>query len=328
MKRIRNLWLWVWLAILMVANGFLFTERGRLLKAHEHNVAVADTLGILRDDLALRFNQVQKEVDSLKKENERLGLVSLAQSRELDERKNRIAKLLDDLSGEKIDRATLDFATEELARLTKARDHLQGLLLGDNDETGHYIQANINLMERNDTLLTNLARERDLRSEAQQALQLLRTRAQRLEEENRGLSAEVDRARVIGVAAISGTGIKIRPTGGEKTTQQAALTDKLRVCLDLAPNPLANKGDESFYLRIISPGGGTLALDNMGSGTLRERVSGTEVVFTTYKSVAYTGESQNVCMVWRQPGGFAAGHYQVEVYNKGFLAGKGTFTLK
>ena len=70
-----------------------------------------------------------------------------------------------------------------------------------------------------------------------------------------------------------------------------------------------------------------MALESQGSGTLRDRRSNTDVRYTISKETDYNGKPKGICIYWQQTNGFTPGYYQIEIYNKGFLAGKGTFVL-
>ena len=53
-----------------------------------------------------------------------------------------------------------------------------------------------------------------------------------------------------------------------------------------------------------------------------------EVRFTQVKEVEYNNEEMSTCFFWDPSTAFSKGKYDVEVYNKGYMAGKGSFTLK
>ena len=56
--------------------------------------------------------------------------------------------------------------------------------------------------------------------------------------------------------------------------------------------------------------------------------SGESIQYTQAVEVDYGPEPVRGCLNW-QPGiPFESGTYQVEIYNKGFLSGKGSFALK
>ena len=89
-----------------------------------------------------------------------------------------------------------------------------------------------------------------------------------------------------------------------------------------------NAGKEKFYLRIINPLGEVMAIQDLGSGSMKLGNSDETIQFTQSVDVDYKNDVTNACFNW-QPGiPFENGNYSVEVYNKGFMAGKASFVLK
>jgi len=69
----------------------------------------------------------------------------------------------------------------------------------------------------------------------------------------------------------------------------------------------------------------------MGSGIMRPSEGGGDGMrYTHMKTIDYSsGEENNTCFVWKPTeANFASGTYNVEVYNKGYLSGTNSFTLK
>jgi len=66
----------------------------------------------------------------------------------------------------------------------------------------------------------------------------------------------------------------------------------------------------------------------MGSGTIRDESNKEEMRFTKAESIDYQNESGNICMNWEPSTGFDKGLYSVEIFNKGYIAGRGEFRLK
>lgn len=71
-----------------------------------------------------------------------------------------------------------------------------------------------------------------------------------------------------------------------------------------------------------------MAIETLGSGVLEKSVSGDKVRYTKAAEVEYDQTSIQTCLDWNPGTAFQSGKYIVEVYNKGFLSGKGTFELK
>jgi len=151
---------------------------------------------------------------------------------------------------------------------------------------------------------------------------------QELEARASDLSYKVNMASVIKVDGFDVNGLKIRNNGKRAKKRYAKNIDELEVCFNVTANQVAEPGVEEFFVRIVNPLGETLAIENMGSGTLTNQASGEQVRYTQVKEVDYNREANTLCLVWAPNQPFQEGEYVIEVYNKGHLAGSTAFDLK
>ena len=56
--------------------------------------------------------------------------------------------------------------------------------------------------------------------------------------------------------------------------------------------------------------------------------TGEEIRYTQVKEYDYVNDETDLCFDWQPNTPFQKGNYDVEIYNKGHLAGKGNFVLK
>ena len=103
----------------------------------------------------------------------------------------------------------------------------------------------------------------------------------------------------------------------------------MKWCFDALENRVIEGGDETFYIRVIDPTGVAIATTSGGGGVLK-LTDGREVQYTTTTTAPFKNDMQNVCMTWDSKGNttLAKGKYLIEIYNKGYLAGKSDFELK
>ena len=102
-----------------------------------------------------------------------------------------------------------------------------------------------------------------------------------------------------------------------------------RLCMVVEANEVTNPGMEKFFVRIINPVGETMAIDDLGAGVLVDKSTGDEVRYTSAAEYDYQNTEMDHCFNWNPAvSNFQKGNYQVEIYNKGLLAGAGTFNLK
>lgn len=124
------------------------------------------------------------------------------------------------------------------------------------------------------------------------------------------------------------TGVKEKNNGKEKITRNAKKVDKLNIQFTLDENRITPTGSKELYISITAPDGKPVTVGALGSGTFRDR-DGNERNFTKKVSVNYVqGQNQQINVEWSQEENFKSGDYQVEVYNNGFLIGKGSVNLK
>ena len=119
----------------------------------------------------------------------------------------------------------------------------------------------------------------------------------------------------------------MKESGKEVKRGTAKNVDLLKICFKANENPVTEEGNETFHIRIVSPQGETIAIEDLGSGILTNTESNEEIRYTKTKEVMYTGTDAMSCLSWQSAISMAKGLYAVEIYNKGYLAGKSSFKL-
>lgn len=149
-----------------------------------------------------------------------------------------------------------------------------------------------------------------------------------IEGENTMLSGKVDMAEAIKINFISVNGFKERDGKDAKMTNRAKNTAFLKTCFKTETNLVTAAGDETFYLRLLSPSGETMFDEQLGSGTLTNKLDGSDVRYTSSGDIAYGNTDTEGCISFEPNYELGAGNYGVEIFNKGYLVGKGNFQLK
>lgn len=142
------------------------------------------------------------------------------------------------------------------------------------------------------------------------------------------LEAKVAVASAIKVHNVTVKTAQVTSLGKEKIKSVATDVDKLSICFMTEINEVVAAGEETFYLRIIDPTGAPLAIESLGSGVSTDKKSESEFRYTTTATTYYTNGESQVCGGWQPGQNFLGGKYNVEIYNKGYLVGKGAFNLK
>lgn len=305
-------------AVIIVAllgvNAFLLIKNINKNKELEAQAVQLDETERLKDSLETQYNQAILDLDQMKGTNAELNAIIDQQKAELSVQKEKIAGLI-------TNKKDLTRAREEIKKLTTQLEQYVA-------EINQLKSENQNLYSQNEMLNQDLTAQKSQNQELSTAKAALVSEKQALETEKNTLSEKVTFASVVKVQEISVTGYKEKDSGKLAKKKYAKNVDQLQLCFKALANKVTEPGSEKFYVRIINPVGETVAVDDQGSGVLKVKDSGTEIRYTQMVMEDYSNEEKNVCLVWASQTPFAKGNYEVEVYNKGFLAGKGTFRLK
>lgn len=141
--------------------------------------------------------------------------------------------------------------------------------------------------------------------------------------QNENLAKTVEKGSKVTVMNLRTQAIKVRSSGKQIETEKARRADQLKVCFALAANSIAKSGDKTYYIQIIDSKNNVLGekkTENFGEMSLTYS-------FTT--TVAYNNEAVDVCEFLDGKGtDFEKGTYFVNIFDKGELVSKTSFTLK
>jgi type II secretory pathway pseudopilin PulG len=275
----------------------------------------------LNDELQMEFENALAELDKYKGDNEELNLLVDQQQEELSAQRDRIEILIKDSNN-------LKEARRQLSKLIEQRDQYLAELTKLKEENEMLTQENQQLSSEKASLTANLESSQAKNQELSSAKAALTSEKESLEEERRRLSKKVNRASVIELSNIDVTG-QINKGGGKwKDKDKADKINRLKICFDMEANDSTEEDVEQFFVRIINPQGETLAMENMGSGVMVNAQTQQKVRYTSVKEVKYNNQAGQACTTWAPGLPFQEGTYDIEIYNKGFLAGKTTYELK
>ncbi len=272
----------------------------------------------LKAELEKQYYESLSELEEMKTNNEDLNKMIEEQQAELKDQKDRVSRLLRDSKN-------LKSARSEMANM---QTQLDGYISQVNDlkeQNAQLADANNQLAGERDKLQTDIT---TLGEEYQTTKATLVSEKEELTSKNANLSKTVVRASVINVQGVSVEGLKIKGSGKAKETDRADKVQQLKVCFNTTENAVAKPGKEQFYVRIINPTGETLAIEEMGSGIMSGSDSKEQIRYTKVKEYDYSNDETQLCFLWEPKVAFESGTYNVEVYNKGYISGKGTFTFK
>jgi hypothetical protein len=151
-------------------------------------------------------------------------------------------------------------------------------------------------------------------------------KTEQLTDQNVMLTNKVALGAVLKVSNLAVEGIRMRSGGKEVSTTRARNVEKIKACFTLGENRVANRGNKNIYLRVISPEGSSLWIEDAGSGKFM--AEGQETLYTAKATVDYQQEELPICIYWTKGTPFTEGTYKAEVYADGILIGETSFELR
>jgi predicted RNase H-like nuclease (RuvC/YqgF family) len=291
------------IVVLLLLNGVL----GYLLYI---NNSEKKDLEVAKQELDNQYQSVLTELEARKAEleqykgkNAELDSTIAARQAEIDKYKGEIETLL------RKGRITA-------AELAKARQLIEKLK-SENRE----LQAKVEELTRTNEMLTqeNLQLGKSLEEEKKSK--------EVIAQEKENLSKKVALGSLLKPTNLKVTGINIKNNGKEDETTKLKKVDKLKISFETGENKIAEKGNIRLYVRIINPKGETIAVRDQGSGTLKLADTGDEVQYSRIADVDYQQTNKKVTVDWSSNINLE-GTYKVEIYQSGYLIGKGEVKLK
>ncbi len=310
---------------LLGINAFLLYNKMSQAKVIDKQAMEITEAEKLSAELDKKYYETVNELEEMRGNNEELNQMIDKQTVELTEQKNKIGRLIRSGKTSKADLA------EARSQMEQFKLQLDSYLAENNtlkEEKAMLTQQTVQLTEAKQSLEGQISQERTMNNELVTAKAALVSEKEMLESQNQNLSTKVTRASVVNVGTVQVKGEKIRKSGKVITAKKAKNVDRLKVCFNAEPNEVTEQGIEKFYIRMINPVGETMAIENMGSGVMTSADGQNEIRYTQVKEIDYDRSAMMACFYWEPGTEFQKGNYEVEVYNKGYMAGKSTFKLK
>jgi len=131
---------------------------------------------------------------------------------------------------------------------------------------------------------------------------------------------------------IASTGAVVKARGfnmvainaSNKVTDRSSRATKLKTCLSLIENTIAEKGFRTVYIRVKGPDGVLLADSDQNVFTCE----GQQMIFSASREVDYQGDEVEICIYFANPQGFVKGVYTVDVFTSETKLGSTDLLLK
>lgn len=309
------------IVVLLGLSAFLGVRNFQLNNTKKELSADFEKTEELKVELEKQYYESLSELEEMRGSNEELNALIEEQQEELKTQKDKIDNMLKDSRNYRA-------ARKELANL---RAQVEGYVAEINqlrEENEELMADNTELTEKNQALNSDLETERMTSAQLNSERAILVSEKETLETEKTRLAKKVGIASVIKVQDINAAGFKLRKSGKPVKKTNAKNVEFIEVRFMTTENAVAEPGNELFHIRIINPLGETLALEELGSGIFTNQATGEQIRFTMTKEADYNGSGESLSIRWTPNQAFAKGNYEVEVYNKGYLAGSASFQLK
>lgn len=312
-------------AVIIVAllglSAFLGVRNFQLNNTKQELTADFEKTEELKVELEKQYYEALSELEEMRGSNEELNTLIETQKEELKTQKDKIAGLLGDSRNYRA-------ARKEMAALKTQVEQYVAEINQLREENEELLANNSQLTEQNQTLNSDLESERMNSAQLTSERAILVSEKETLETERARLAKKVDIASVIKVDNIDAAGYKLRKSGKPVKKNNAKNVELIEVRFNTTDNAVAEPGAEFFHIRIINPLGETLAMEELGSGIFTNGATGEQIRYTMTKEADYNGSAESLSIRWTPGQTFAKGNYEVEVYNKGYLAGSTSFQLK
>lgn len=306
---------------LLGLNAYQWYNTTELKKVNTQKQAELFEIEKVQAELEKDYQDALESIENLRDDSKELNNLIDNQKQELAAQKKRISGLI-------WTSRELDKAKEEIASIKGMADGYISEINTLKAQNQQLMASNKTLNEEKVVLTNNLETEIKEKEEIAEARAVLVSEKEELTTLKKELDEKVEVASAIKVNWLQVQGYQLKDNGEMKKKKKAKDVDVFRICYKTETNVTAKAGEETFYVRYITPQGETLAVESLGSGVLTNKMTGEDVRYSGSGTVEYNNEDTEGCIDWQINFAPPKGIYEVEMYNKGFLCGKGSFKLK
>lgn len=319
----QNFTAWAIVAIigLLGLNAYQWFINSQLKTENTTQQTIQIDLEKAQAELNQDYQDALERLEELRGDNKEANDLIDAQKKELETQKAKISELI-------WTKRELGRAKEELTKLNAQVTDYVAQINALKNENAELSTANTQLSSSNQELSANLELTKKEKEEIAQARAVLASDKEKLAKTNEALSSKVDMANAIKINYMEVKGFEVKDNGKLKDKSKAKDIEMLRICFTTETNLVTPSGTKKFYVRIINPQGETVAQEDRGSGVLTNKLNNTQIRYTTSGDLEYDNKDTNGCIDWTLGEKLVKGVYDCELYNNGYMVGKGKFTLK
>ncbi len=139
------------------------------------------------------------------------------------------------------------------------------------------------------------------------------------------MTDKVNKGSKLTAFGFTSEGIKEKNSGSYKVVDRAKNCTHVRACFTIGDNAIANPGNRTVYMRVITPGGSVLYEKNSNTFTTD---AGQSLLYSDKKSINYQNLSTDICIFHRVSTELVKGNYTAQIYCDGVMIGSDNFVLK
>ncbi|MBL0100989.1 MAG: hypothetical protein IPP49_13940 [Saprospiraceae bacterium] len=299
---------------LLGLNAYQWYVNNKLSNASKTQQTEMMELQKVQEELDQDYQTALESLEEMRGDNAQLNALIDSQKSELKTQKDKINNLI--------------WTKKELDKAKSEIKNLNSNVVKYLADIQQLKEENKLLSDNNSQLTLRVEEEIKAKEEVIQAKNAISAERESLSKSNEALGTKVDMANAIKINFMEVKGYEIKDDGKLKERSKAKDVEMLRVCFLTETNMVTSAGQKKFYIRIINPQGETVAIEDKGSGVLTNKLDNSQVRYTTSGEISYKNEDTNACIDWSLAEKFLKGDYKMEIYNNGFLVGKGQFKLK
>lgn len=307
--------------LLLALNGYQWLTNSKLKSNLNEKKAAYIELEKLNTELDQDYQSALTDLEDLRGDNQELNALIDTQVAELAAQKKKISGLIwteKELGKARQEMKKLQtMANEYVAEITKLKEENE-MLASTNEQLS---TENNMLSEENEVnrkKITNLDSVKTV----------LVAKTEDLSSENEELSYKVEMAEAIKINFLEVTGYDVKDNGKLASRSRASKVEMLRTCFTTETNLVTEAGEKEFQVAYIAPNGELLYVEELGSGSFTNKLTGDLQRYTASGTATYNNKELNACLDWKPNFQLPKGMYKVAIFNNGFEVGKGEFKLK
>lgn len=297
-RKQKGIILWAIVLLLMGTNAYALW-----LYWKEKNKVVEQK--IITEKVYVERDNVQADLIVLQKEYEDLQTSDAKMQVEIEEKKARIAELIEEAKKHKNDAYTI-------AKLRKETETLRSIMIGYVHTIDSLNTLNIQLKEEKQSVIKKLGEEKE------KQIVLIK--------EKEELKSTIAKGSVLNCFNIVAKAVAFKKSGTKETeTTKAKRAQKIKVSFTLGENKIAKKGEKTVYVRVMTPDGKEMAKSYDES--YKFNFDNSSGYFAGKETLNYANQEIDGVTYCEGMDDFVPGTYIIEITCDGVVVGNTTLKL-